>query len=66
MKGDDFNPNDYIWKLGQRTLWRLIRNSDVLNCVKEGEASTLFGIKIEYDFENRDALKLYEDITNKI
>ena len=62
----NFNSDEYRWRLGTNIVYKyasMVYHSAV---IRKDEIPTLYGIKVELDYENPDNVKLYEDITNKI
>ncbi len=66
----DFKSDDYRWKLGAAVIYDLDSmyhyGIALQTMLHSDEVPTLFGIKIDIDYENPYTLQLFEDITNKI
>lgn len=65
MRGRDFRPEDYKWRLGVKVL----RDIDLraFNAfINIAEPLYLYGIVVEIDYINPNNVQLFEDITNKI
>lgn len=70
-KRPDFQEKDYIWKIGDYTMQKLLREvaaytkTEEVSVTKLNDYGYLFGIKVERD-NDEDGLRLMEDITLKL
>lgn len=63
---EDFNEDDYFWRIGIKVFNELTPQYRHLLYREEGETPTLYGISVEIDYINIENIRLYEDITYKI
>lgn len=70
-KRPDFHEKDYIWKIGDYTMQKLVREvaaytkTEEISVTGPNDYGYLFGIKVERD-EDPDAIRILEDITLKL
>lgn len=57
----DFQKVDYFWRIG-RNVYNIFKKINLLYLTDFSEINTLFGIRIEYSYENPDELKLFKEI----
>lgn len=62
-----FNSDDYKWILGIKVICDLDMMHHYSYCTENiGEPKTLFGIKVDIDYQNPYNVQLWENITNKL
>ena len=66
MKSMRFNPDNYFWKIGQLTFAEMAQDRVTHFREAPEEATLLYGIRVEIDYNNDFGLRLFEDITDTI
>lgn len=66
MKSWRFNPDNYFWKIWQLTFAEMARDRVTLFRESMEEATLLYGIRVEVDYNKDFGLRLFEDITDTI
>ena len=59
LQDNKFDEDNYVWIMGTRTIRKIKQEMSIIY----GDTLTnLYGIKIHYDHDDHDALKLYKNI----
>lgn len=59
LKDNNFDEENYVWIMGARTI-RKIRQE--MSIIYGNTITNLYGIRIHYDHNDHDTLKLYKNI----
>ena len=64
--GINYNPNNYRWVLGIQIKFILIPTALLSYYDDTDTPATLFGIPIEWDINNPNTIRIYEDVTKTL